>query len=145
MESRYVLWLPPLGGCDVLWLPPFRRKPRTLGRTSRRHVRGFHNRVELPCVCTLLARTVAGFFPPAKRHVIVQPGCRQVHHDEAALCVSLEMAGVAERRGHDAAGQAERCVVGNGERLVVVLTRITDATGPKISSRLIRIPGEVSV
>src|SRR5205823_314074 len=70
---------------------------------SRRDVRGFHDRVELPRVRALLARTVAGLLPAAERHVVVEAGRRQVHHDEAALGVSFEVAGVPERSRHDPA------------------------------------------
>ena len=87
------------------------------------HVCRLHDRIELACVRPLLARPVARFLPPAERHVIVEPGGRQIHHHEPARRVSLEVARVFERRRHDPGRESERRVVGDRERFVVVASR----------------------
>ena len=51
--------------------------------------------------------------------MIVGPGCRQIDHDDAGLGTAAEIARPRQRSGHDACGQAEIGVVGDGQRLVI--------------------------
>src|SRR5262245_10531438 len=84
-----------------------------------RDVGRLDDRVELLRVRALLARAVARLLSAAERHVIVEARRRQIDHHEPACGVSLEVARVLQRGRDDAGRQAERRVVGDGERLVV--------------------------
>ena len=74
--------------------------------------------VELGGVAALLARAVAAALAATKRHVVVHPGGGQVHHHHARLGVALEVRGVLEAGGGNAAGQAKGGVVGQGQGFV---------------------------
>src|SRR3954469_21835415 len=82
---------------------------------------GLHRRIELACIGALLAGAVARALPAAERHVIVDAGGRQIDHHHAGLAVALVVRGVFQAGGADAGGEAELGVVGDRQRLVVVL------------------------
>src|ERR1700732_2192639 len=98
-----------------------RSSPAGVTSSSRGDIRGLDDRVELLCIAALFARTVARLLSPSERHVIVESRGRQGHHDQTALSVPLEVTRVLQRRRADAGRQTERRVVGDRERLVVVL------------------------
>jgi len=96
-------------------------------RRSRRGVGGLDRGVEFDRVAALLARAVARAFAPAERHMVVDPGGRQVDHHETRLRVALEIARVLQRSGADAPGQAERAVVGDRKRLLPSQPTVADS------------------
>src|SRR5262245_19616857 len=87
----------------------------------RQRVGGLDRGVELDGIAPLLARTVARAFAAAERYVVIDPGGRQVHHHHAGLGVALEMARVFEAGRADARRQSEIGVVGDRDRLLVIL------------------------
>src|ERR1700730_5791590 len=89
--------------------------PAGVTSALRRDISGLDDRVELLCVCALLPRAVARLLSPAERHVIVESRCRQIHHDQPALGVPLEVARVLQRRRADAGRETEGRVVGDRE------------------------------
>src|SRR6516164_8132012 len=84
-------------------------------------VRRLHRREELGGVAPLLARAVARAFAAAEGDMVVDPGGGQVDHHHAGLGIALEVGGVFEAGRADARSQAEWRVVGDRERLVIVL------------------------
>ncbi|NRP23209.1 hypothetical protein LPJGGPFB_06479 [Ensifer adhaerens] len=64
---------------------------------------------------------MGGALAAAEGHVEIDAGGRQVDHHHAGLGIALEMRRVFQAGGGDARRQAERRVVGNGKRLVIVL------------------------
>src|ERR1700730_8682488 len=92
-----------------------RSSPAEVTSALRRDISGLDDRVELLCVCALLPRAVARLLSPAERHVIVESRCRQIHHDQPALGVPLEVARVLQRRRADAGRETEGRVVGDRE------------------------------
>ena len=90
-------------------------------RLPREGVGRLHRGVELLGVGALLARAVARALPAAERHVVVDARRRQVDHHHAGLAVALEVRRVFQARRADAGRQAELGVVGDRQRLVVVL------------------------
>src|SRR3569832_1802114 len=90
-------------------------------KPSGLRVRGLDGRVELRGVAALLARAVARTLAAAERHVVVHARRRQVDHHYAGLRIPLEVRRVFQRRRRDAGRQAELGVVGERQRLVVVL------------------------
>src|SRR5882757_7724215 len=80
-----------------------------------------HRRIEFARIGALLAGAVARALPAAERYVIVDAGGRQIDHHHAGLAVALVVRGVFQAGGADAGGETELGVVGDRQRLVVVL------------------------
>jgi hypothetical protein len=74
-----------------------------------------------PSRTALLARPVARLLPPAERHVVVEPGRRQVHHHETALGVRLKWLACFSDVVDDARPRADTGSRWPRERFVVVL------------------------
>jgi hypothetical protein len=77
---------------------------------------GLDGRVKLRRVTSLLARTIALSFATAERHVITDPGGRQIDHHHPGFGIALEMARMFQARRANARREPERrrfgCVCG---------------------------------